>query len=73
MQFLYTDTAQKIFAEHGYRPVVKADFDAQQFPTPAQLFTVGDLGGWSKVNSEFFDPTTGSITKLVDRLGGTGG
>ncbi|MBV9096887.1 MAG: sulfate ABC transporter substrate-binding protein, partial [Frankiaceae bacterium] len=69
VQFLYTDAAQKIFAAHGYRPVVQADFDASKFPAPAQLFTIADLGGWSKVNTEFFDPTNGSITKIVNALG----
>jgi len=73
VQFLYTDAAQKIFAAHGYRPVVAADFDPTQFPKPAQLFTIDDLGGWSTVNTQFFDPTTGSITKIVNSLGGAGG
>ncbi|MDQ1747407.1 MAG: sulfate/thiosulfate transport system substrate-binding protein [Frankiaceae bacterium] len=73
VQFLYTDAAQKIFAAHGYRPVVPADFDATQFPAPAQLFTIADLGGWSKANAEFFDPSSGSITKIVNSVGGAGG
>jgi sulfate/thiosulfate-binding protein len=69
VKFLYTDTAQKIFAAQGYRPVVKADLNAKQFPTPSGLFTIDSLGGWSKVNSEFFDPTSGSITKLENETG----
>jgi len=73
VQFLYTDAAQKIFAQHGYRPVVAADFDATQFPKPAQLFTIDDLGGWSTVNTQFFDPASGSITKIVNTLGGASG
>jgi sulfate transport system substrate-binding protein len=50
VQFLYTDAAQKIFAAHGYRPVVAADLDATKFPAPAQLFTIADLGGWTAAN-----------------------
>jgi len=73
VQFLYTDAAQKIFAAHGYRPVVPADFDATQFPKPAQLFTIADLGGWDKANTEFFDPANGSITKIVNTVGRAGG
>jgi sulfate/thiosulfate-binding protein len=73
VQFLYSDAAQKTFADHGYRPVVKADVDATQFPTPSGLFTIADLGGWSKVNSQFFDPTSGSITKIENSLGVSGG
>ena len=73
VDFLYTDAAQKVFAAHGYRPVVAADLDATQFPAPAQLFTIADLGGWSTVNTQFFDPTTGSISKIENSLGVSGG
>jgi sulfate transport system substrate-binding protein len=64
VSFLYTDKAQKIFATEGYRPVVQADLSTKQFPTPPQLFTIDDLGGWDKVTTQFFDPDHGSVTKL---------
>jgi sulfate transport system substrate-binding protein len=64
VNFLYTDPAQKIFAQQGYRPVVQSDLNTKQFPTPPQLFTIDDLGGWDKVTTSFFDPDNGSITKL---------
>jgi sulfate transport system substrate-binding protein len=74
VQFLYSDKGQKIFASEGYRPVVKRDFDAKQFPVPKQLFTIQKFGGWTKVVSQFFDPTNGSITKIENSLGtGSGG
>lgn len=73
IDFLHTDAAQKIFAAHGYRPVVKADLDPTQFSTPSQLFTIKDLGGWSTVNTQFFDPTSGSITQIENSLGVSGG
>jgi sulfate transport system substrate-binding protein len=69
VKFLYSNQGQKIFASQGYRPVVKADLDTSKFPTPPGLFTIESLGGWDKVNSEFFDPTNGSITKIEDSLG----
>jgi sulfate transport system substrate-binding protein len=69
VQFLYSDQGQKIFASKGYRPVVKADLDPSKFPTPPGLFTIASLGGWDKVNTEFFDPSNGSITKIEDSLG----
>ena len=69
VNYLLSDAGQKIFAEHGYRPVVKADLDTKKFPTPKGLFTIDDLGGWSKVNSTFFDATNGSITKILNELG----
>ncbi|MGN6473429.1 MAG: sulfate ABC transporter substrate-binding protein [Mycobacteriales bacterium] len=68
VSFLYSDQGQKIFASEGYRPVVKADFNSKQFPTPSGLFTIDSLGGWSTVNSKFFDPTNGSITKILNSL-----
>src|SRR5438270_1326830 len=73
VDYLHTDAAQKIFADHGYRPVVQADLDAPKFPTPAPQFTTKDFGGWSTVNTQFFDPTSGSITKIENSLGVSGG
>lgn len=69
VKFLYTGEAQKIFARNGYRPVVTAELNRKEFPTPAQLFTIGDLGGWPKVSSQFFDPASGSVTKIENQLG----
>jgi sulfate transport system substrate-binding protein len=69
VKYLYTDAAQKTFAQKGYRPVVAADLDSTQFTTPSGLFTIADLGGWSKVTSQFFDSTSGSITKIENDLG----
>ena len=59
LDFVNSAAGQKIFGDHGYRPVDKAvakDFD---FPQPAQLSTIADLGGWKKVKTEFFDPENG--------------
>jgi len=60
---------QKIYASKGYRPVDKKVLDTKQFPTPKQLFTIDDLGGWTKVNDQFFDPTNGSVAKIEQDLG----
>jgi sulfate transport system substrate-binding protein len=73
VDFLHTEPAQKIFAEHGYRPVVRSVLDEKRFPTPAQLFTIRDLGGWPEVAKTFFDTRTGSITKIENELGVSGG
>ncbi len=63
--------AQQLFADWGYRPVDQAVFDKNKakFPTPKGLFTIGDLGGWSKVNDEFFDPDKGSVAKIEQAAG----
>ena len=40
-----------------------------KFPTPPGLFTIDDLGGWTKVNDEFFDPDNGSVAKIEEDAG----
>jgi sulfate/thiosulfate transport system substrate-binding protein len=69
VNWLYTDQAQKIFAARGYRPVVSSLVDKSKFPTPADLFTIDDLGGWDKVMTQFFDPDSGSVAKIEQGLG----
>lgn len=70
--FQYTAAAQTIWAQAGFRPVdpaVAADFRAQ-FPAPAKLWTIADLGGWNTVDPKLFDKTTGSITKIYTKATG---
>jgi sulfate transport system substrate-binding protein len=71
-RFLYTPQAQKLFAETGYRPVVRsvARQYASKFPPRPQLFTIGYVGGWTKVTKQFFDPNTGVMAKIERGLGG---
>jgi len=71
LDYLYTDEAQQLWADDGYRPVVKSVFEANadKFPVPADLFTIDDLGGWDKVSTEFFDPENGSVAEIEQNLG----
>jgi sulfate transport system substrate-binding protein len=69
VDFLYTDEAQKIFAEKGYRPVVKGAATSVTFLQPPGLFTIEKFGGWSEVKSKFFDPDNGLVTKIEQDLG----
>lgn len=74
LSFLRTDQAQKIFASKGYRSVKPALVDAKKYPKPADLFTIAKFGGWSKVNDEFFEPSSGKIAKVFQAQGkSTGG
>ena len=68
VKFLYTDTAQKIFSDNGYRPVVTADA-TRTFPQPTGLFTIDKFGGWSTVSTKFFDPASGVLAKIEQGLG----
>jgi len=71
LDYALSPTAQQKFADWGYRPVDEAVFDKNKgkFPTPSGLFTIRDLGGWSKVNDAFFDPDTGSVAEIEKDAG----
>src|SRR3954468_2392875 len=66
--YLYSDTAQKIFSDNGYRPIVKADA-TMDFPTPSGLFDITKFGGWDTVMTKFFDPEKGVVAKIEQGLG----
>ena len=40
-----------------------------QFPVRPQLFTIKWLGGWAKVDNQFFDPNSGIVTKIQREVG----
>jgi sulfate/thiosulfate transport system substrate-binding protein len=64
--FQYTAVAQKLWAQAGFRPVdpaVASDF-RDQFPVPVKLWTIAELGGWTRVDAQLFDKSTGNITKV---------
>jgi sulfate/thiosulfate transport system substrate-binding protein len=71
LSWQWSTAGQTVWAQQGYRPVLAsvAKQFATKFPTPSQLFTIDFLGGWTKVKSEFFDPSTGSITKIEQAAG----
>jgi sulfate/thiosulfate-binding protein len=69
VDFLLSDEGQKIFAEKGYRPVVKGISAGTDFPDPPGLFTIQKFGGWGVVKDKFFDPDTGVVAKIEQELG----
>lgn len=69
LDFLHSTTAQRIFADAGYRPVVDGVARAAEFKSPPQQFTIADLGGWPSVNKRFFDPQTGVLVDVEKKLG----
>ncbi|MEB3167799.1 MAG: sulfate ABC transporter substrate-binding protein [Cyanobium sp.] len=54
--YLFSDEAQAIFAEDGFRPTNPTVLARVQkrFAPVKQFFSVKDFGGWNKVNQEFF-------------------
>jgi sulfate/thiosulfate-binding protein len=80
VKWLYTPAAQTIWADNGFRsvlPSVEKRYSSgahPKFPFPKQLFTINYVGGWNKVNTQFFDPTHGVVAKIEQGLGvSTGG
>lgn len=71
VDYLLTEPAQTIFAEKGYRPVVRAVADAvkDRYPEPPGLFTIGKLGGWERADAELFDEDGGTIARIVEGEG----
>jgi sulfate transport system substrate-binding protein len=71
LDYALSAPAQQKFADWGYRPVDDAVLrkNASKFPNPSGLFTIRDLGDWSKVNDEFFDPDKGSVAAIEKDAG----
>ena len=71
VNWLWTPTAQTIWAEKGYRPVLRsvASHFSTKFPAPPELFTINSLGGWTEVDKKFFGPSNGLITKIEQAAG----
>jgi sulfate transport system substrate-binding protein len=70
VKFLYTTQAQSLFAQTGYRPVLKSVQKKFRFTNPKQLFTIGYVGGWTKVQKTFFDPNSSVMATIERGLGG---
>lgn len=71
LDYALSEAGQAKFAEWGYRPVNPEVLEANRakFPVPATLRDIEDLGGWSKVNDELFDPEKGAIAKIEEKAG----
>ncbi|MGN6607426.1 MAG: extracellular solute-binding protein [Jatrophihabitans sp.] len=73
LTFAESADGQKIFAGKGFRPAVQgvdpgtvegANDPSNPFPQPSKLDTITELGGWSAVNTKFFDADNGLVTKI---------
>jgi sulfate transport system substrate-binding protein len=75
LRFLRTPTAQQVFADYGYRPVVKSieAKNRKKFPVRPGLFTIDQLGlgGWVKVQKRFFDPKSSIMARIQRQVGGS--
>jgi sulfate/thiosulfate transport system substrate-binding protein len=77
LRFLRTPPAQQVFADWGYRPVVKSvlERNRKKFPARPGQFTIDQLGlgGWDKVQKRFFDPKSGVMARIENQVGGVAG
>jgi sulfate transport system substrate-binding protein len=66
VKYALSKPGQEKFASWGYRPVDQSVLkaNASKFPNPSGLFTIDDVGGWTKVNDEMFDPEKGTVAKI---------
>jgi sulfate/thiosulfate transport system substrate-binding protein len=77
LRFLRTPVSQQVFADNGYRPVVKSvlEKNRKKFPVRPGEFTIDQLGlgGWEKVQKRFFDPKNGIMARIERQVGGVTG
>ena len=63
LAYLLSPAGQTVWGQQGYRPVLPSVAAKFNFPKPKTLFTIDKLGGWTAVNTKFFDPQTGIVAK----------
>jgi sulfate transport system substrate-binding protein len=73
LSYAQSEAGQKLFASKGWRPVDSsvspgtvdgANDPSNPYPQVTDLTTISDLGGWDKVDDEFFGDTTGIVTQI---------
>ncbi|MGI8664587.1 MAG: extracellular solute-binding protein [Jatrophihabitans sp.] len=78
LSFVQSAAGQQVFAIKGYRPVLAgvpvgtvpgANDPNNPFPTVKTLTTVAELGGWSSVNTKYFDKANGIVTTILKSAG----
>jgi sulfate/thiosulfate transport system substrate-binding protein len=74
IRFVKGDTAQDLFAQYGFRPVVKKVLAkyADKYPARPGIFRVDDkiIGGWRNADKVWFDPNKGRMAEIERAVGG---
>jgi sulfate transport system substrate-binding protein len=79
IRFTRSDAAQSIFARWGFRPLSKtvaAQPDVKKkFPERPGVFTIDSkfIGGWDRVQTDWFDPDKGIMATIERNVGGPTG
>ncbi len=69
-KYMFSPAGQQILVEQGYRSSLPKTTFNSVFYTPAKLVTIAQMGGWSKVWSQFFT-STGLFTRIEGAHGYT--
>jgi sulfate transport system substrate-binding protein len=78
IKYAHAPKQQRIFAENGYRPVVKSVLKSPDLATWRKKYNTGPtfnindklFGGWRKVNKVWFDLANGRMVKIEQAVGG---
>jgi sulfate transport system substrate-binding protein len=77
IRYLKTAPAQDLFAQNGFRPVVKSVLDKyrSKYPDRPGIFKVDDkiIGGWRAADKTWFDPRNGRMVQIEKAVGGPTG
>jgi sulfate/thiosulfate-binding protein len=74
IRYLKGNDAQDLFAQYGFRPVVKKVLAkyTKQYPARPGIFKVDDkiIGGWRNADKVWFDPSKGRMVAIERAVGG---
>jgi sulfate transport system substrate-binding protein len=77
LRYLKTRPAQELFAQNGFRPVLKSVLAKHraQYPDRPGIFRVDDriIGGWRHADDDWFDPRNGRMVQIERAVGGPTG
>jgi sulfate/thiosulfate-binding protein len=77
IRFAKTQPAQELFAQNGFRPVVKSVLEKyrSKYPNRPGIFRVKDkiIGGWRHADDVWFDPNKGRMVAIEKAIGGPTG
>ena len=77
IRFTKSDTAQRIWAEWGFRPVSKKIYREfkVKFPSRPTVYRISDpiFGGWTTADRKWFDPKGSIMVEIEKSIGGPTG
>ena len=76
-RFVKTAPAQELFAQNGFRPVLKSVLERyrSRYPSRPGIFRIDDriIGGWRNAEKVWFEPRKGRMAAIEKAVGGPSG